>query len=202
MSVASSLLRPSWMEIDLDAPADNLRAVRRLVGPDRKIFAVLKADGYGFGAREMAQVFADSGADALAFADLGDAVWIRRHGVSLPILVFPNMLPGTAAEIIANRLTPTLTDLDEARVYSAAAAREPLEVFVKVDAGLERLGVPAEQAAQGDHRHLRAARARARRRVHPSARAGRAPIPRTSPGSSAGSRRCSTGWPPRASTCP
>ena len=145
MSVASRLLRPSWMEIDLDAPAENLRAVRRLVGPGRKIFAVLKADGYGFGAREMAQVFAGSGADALAFADLGDAVWIRRQGVSLPILVFPNMLPGAAAEIIANRLIPTLTDLDEARVYSASA-REPLEVFVKVDAGLERLGVPAEQA--------------------------------------------------------
>src|SRR5262245_12910122 len=120
MSVASRLLRPSWVEIDLDAPAENLRAVRRLVGPKRKIFAVLKADGYGFGAREMARVFADGGADALAFADLADAVWIRRHGITLPILVFPNMLPGGAGEIIANRLIPTLTDLDEARAYSAA----------------------------------------------------------------------------------
>ena len=66
---------------------------------------------------------------------------------SLPILVFPNSLPGAAAHVIAHRLIPTITDLDEARAY-AAAAREPLSVFVKVDAGLERLGVPAEQAVK------------------------------------------------------
>ncbi len=147
MSIASRLLRPAWFEIDLDAAAENLRSVRRLVGAERKIFAVLKADGYGFGAREMAEVFVAHGADALAFADLADAIWTRRQGIALPILVFPNSLPDVAAEVIANRLTPTLTDLDEARAYSDAA-REPFEVFVKVDAGLERLGVPAEQAVK------------------------------------------------------
>jgi alanine racemase len=73
MSIASRLLRPAWLEIDLDAPAENLRSVRRLVGPERKIFAVLKADGYGFGGREMAEVFVAHGADALAFADLAEA---------------------------------------------------------------------------------------------------------------------------------
>jgi len=147
MSIASRLLRPAWFEIDLDAAAENLRAVRRLVGAERKIFAVLKADGYGFGAREMAEVFVASGADALAFADLADAVWTRRQGVSLPILVFPNSLPEAAGEAIAHRLTPTLTDLEEAHAYDAAA-REPCEVFVKVDAGLQRLGVPAEGAVK------------------------------------------------------
>ncbi|HYB40603.1 MAG TPA: alanine racemase, partial [Candidatus Methylomirabilis sp.] len=147
MGIASRLLRPAWVEIDLDAPAENLRAVRRLVGPDRKIFAVLKADGYGFGVREMAEVFVAGGADALAFADLADAVWARRQGISLPILVFPNSLPGAADEVMAHRLIPTLTDLDEARAY-AAVAREPLEVFAKVDAGLQRLGIPAEQAVE------------------------------------------------------
>src|SRR5262245_17534995 len=119
--IVSRLARPVWLEVDLDAPAENLRAVRRLVGADRKIFAVLKADGYGFGAREMAEVFVGNGADALAFADLGDAILARRRGVTLPILVFPNSLPGTAAEVIAHRLIPTLTDLDEARAYDAAA---------------------------------------------------------------------------------
>ena len=147
MSIGSRLLRPAWLELDLDAAAENLRSVRRLVGAERKIFAVLKADGYGFGAREMAEVFVEHGADALAFADLTDAVWARRQGVSLPILVFPNSLPASAGHVIAHRLIPTITDLDEAHTY-AAAAREPIEVFVKVDAGLERLGVRAEQAVK------------------------------------------------------
>jgi alanine racemase len=141
------LLRPTWFEIDLDAAAENLRTVRRLVGTDRKIFAVLKANAYGFGALEMARLFADHGADALAVADLSEGVRLRRHGVSLPILVYPNALPDAAPEAIAHDLIPTLTAVDAARAYSAAA-RHPCPIFVKVDVGLERLGVPADQAVK------------------------------------------------------
>jgi len=141
------LLRPTWFEIDLDAAAENLRTVRRLVGPDRKVFAVLKANAYGFGALEMARVFADHGADALAVADLSEGVRLRRHGFTLPILVYPNALPDAAPEAIAHTLIPTLTDLDSAQAYSAAA-RGPCPIFVKVDVGLERLGVPAERAVK------------------------------------------------------
>ena len=56
-------LRPTTLEIDLDAAAENLRAVRGLVGPSRKVFAVVKADGYGYGAAEMGAVFVRNGAD-------------------------------------------------------------------------------------------------------------------------------------------
>lgn len=141
------LLRPTWLEIDLDAAAENLRAVRRLVGPGRKIFAVVKANGYGYGSVEMGRVFAASGADALAAADLADAVRLRRHGLTLPILVYPNALPEAAPEVIAHGLTPALTDLDAARACSAAATA-PCPVFVKVDVGLERLGVAADHAVR------------------------------------------------------
>jgi alanine racemase len=140
-------LRPTTLEVDLDAAADNLRAVRRLVGPTRSIFAVVKADGYGFGAAEMGAVFARSGADWLAVADLAEGVRLRERGITTPILVYPNSLPGVAAEALAHRLVPTLVDLDSARAYSRAASG-PCPVFVKVDVGLERLGVPAEQAVK------------------------------------------------------
>lgn len=136
------LLRPVWFEIDLDAAAENLRAVRRLVGPGRKIFAVLKADAYGFGLIEMAKVFVADGADALAVADLSEGVRLRRHGFTLPILLYPGSLPEAAQD-----LTPTLTDLEAARAYSRAAS-SVCPVFVKVDVGLERLGVPAEQTVK------------------------------------------------------
>jgi alanine racemase len=55
--------RPTTLEIDLDAAASNVRAVRRLVRPERKIFAVVKAAGYGHGAAEMGAVFVEHGAD-------------------------------------------------------------------------------------------------------------------------------------------
>ena len=146
-TLTSRPLRPTIVEIDLDAAAANVRAVRRLVGSDRKIFAVVKADGYGHGAAEMGAVFVAHGADALAVADLAEGVRLRGHGIGAPILVYPNSLPEAAGEAIAHRLTPALVDLDGARAYSEAAAA-PCDVFVKIDVGLERLGVPAEHAVK------------------------------------------------------
>jgi len=139
--------RPTTLEIDLGAAAANVRAVRRLVGPARKIFAVVKADGYGHGAAEMGAAFLENGADALGVADLGEGLRLRRRGITAPILVYPNSLPDAARVTIANGLTPTLVDLDGARAYSEAATAA-CDVFVKVDVGLERLGVPAEQAVK------------------------------------------------------
>jgi len=143
----SPLLRPTTLVIDLAAAADNVRAVRRLIGAERKLFAVIKADGYGYGAAEMGTVFLRSGADYLAVADLAEGVRLRRHGVTAPILVYPNSLPDAAADTIGHDLIPTLVDLEAAQAYSRAASG-PCEVFVKIDVGLERLGVPAEQAAK------------------------------------------------------
>src|SRR5262245_42031714 len=144
---APRLPRPTVLEIDLDAAAANVRAVRHLVGPDRKIFAVVKADGYGHGAAELGAVFVAHGADALAVADLGEGIRLRQRGITAPILVYPNSLPDAAPETIAHGLTPTLVDLEGARAYAEAAAG-PCDVFVKVDVGLERLGVVAEQAVK------------------------------------------------------
>ena len=141
------LPRPTTLEIDLDAAASNLRAVRRLVGAERKIFAVIKADGYGHGAAEMAAAFIEHGADALGVADLGEGIRLRRRGITAPVLVYPNSLPEAAPEALAHGLTPTVVDLDGARAY-AEAAREPCDVFVKIDVGLERLGVVPEGAVK------------------------------------------------------
>ena len=144
---ASRPPRPTTLEIDLDAAAANVQAVRRLVGPARRLFAVVKADGYGHGAAEMGAVFVAHGADALAVADLAEGIRLRGHGIVAPVLVYPNSLPEAAPETIAHGLIPTLVDLDSARAY-AEAATEPCDVFVKIDVGLERLGVPAELAVK------------------------------------------------------
>ena len=146
------LHRPTWFEIDLDAAANNVRAARRLIGPERKLFAVVKAGGYGFGSAEMGRVFADNGADALAVADLADGLRLRRLGLGLPILVYPNALPDAARDVVAAGLIPTLTDAEGVRAYEDAAGPSehvpPVDVFVKVDVGLERLGVPADHAVK------------------------------------------------------
>jgi alanine racemase len=146
------LLRPTWFEIDVDAAVKNLQTVRRLVGPQRRIFAIVKADAYGFGSLELGRAFAEHGADALGVADLADGIRLRRDGLRLPILVYPNALPVAAAEVISADLTPVLTEFGAARAYDDAVGASlhapPLDVFVKVDVGLERLGVPAAHAVK------------------------------------------------------
>jgi alanine racemase len=140
-------LRPTTLEIDLGAAAGNTRIVRRMIGAERKLYAVVKADGYGHGAAELGAAFLANGADALAVADLGEGVRLRRRGITAPILVYPSSLPEAARQALAHGVTPTLVDLESARAYSQAASG-PCEVFVKVDVGLERVGIIAEQAVK------------------------------------------------------
>jgi len=111
--------RPTTLEIDLDAAAANVRAVRQMVGPGRKIFAVVKADGYGHGAAELGAVFVANGADALAVADLGEGIRLRRRGIVTPILVYiPTRCPRP-------RRTPSPTPSSRRSSTSTAHARTP-----------------------------------------------------------------------------
>jgi alanine racemase len=110
MTTASGPPPPTTLVVDLAAAAANVRAVRAMVGAERMIFAVVKADGYGHGAAELGAVFAAHGADALAVADLGEGIRLRQRGITAPILVYPNALPEAAPDALAHDLTPTLVD--------------------------------------------------------------------------------------------
>jgi alanine racemase len=174
--VTMTRLRPSWLEVDLDAARANLALVRTLVGRERTLFAVVKADGYGFGAAAMGRAFLEAGADALAVADAGEGVRLRESGIVAPILVYPSGVPEAIAETIAHRLTPTVTTLEGARAVAAAAPAAGSGAYVKVDVGLERLGVPAEGAAKLIHAMLELPRFRlAGVCAHPHAPAGADP---------------------------
>ena len=139
------LLRPVWFEIDLDALRHNFQETRRLVGPDVKIIGALKCNAYGFGYLEVAEEIVSMGAYGIAVADLFEAVRLREKGIKAPILLYANNLPTAAGTIIRYNLIPTVTDLDAAKTYSEQAT-SPLEIFVKVDVGLNRVGVLPEAA--------------------------------------------------------
>ncbi|MDP6708302.1 MAG: alanine racemase [Alphaproteobacteria bacterium] len=142
---ASLATRPSWMELDLDALAHNYRSLRASVGPEVKIIPALKANGYGHGVAQMARLLARFDVHALATGSFEDAKAIREAGIELPILMFGGALPEGMATLLALGLTPTVYDLAGAEAVSAAAT-EPSPVYVKVDAGLGRLGVALPDA--------------------------------------------------------
>jgi alanine racemase len=138
-------VHPSWRELDLAALRSNLREVRRRVGPDIKIIASLKANAYGHGVVPIARALADLGVYALATGSFEDALALRRAGIDTKIQMFGGNLPAGAADLLRLDLMPTVYNLAAARAVSAAASA-PARVYVKVDCGLGRLGVPVAEA--------------------------------------------------------
>lgn len=145
VDVQERLLRPVWFEIDLDALRDNFQETRRLVGPDVKIICALKCNAYGFGYLEVAEEVVSMGAHAVAVADLFEAVRLRQRGIKAPILLYANNLPSAAETVIKYDLIPTVSDLKAGKTYSEQAT-SPLKIFVKVDVGLNRVGVLPQDA--------------------------------------------------------
>ncbi|MBK9095497.1 MAG: alanine racemase [Anaerolineae bacterium] len=146
--------RPTWLEVDLEAIADNLRILQQVVGPGVDICAVLKADGYGHGAVRVARTVLNNGARLLAVACLAEAITLRRAGIAAPILILGYTPPWQARDVVLNRVTPTVFDLDFAqalqRAVSALDAGQPgrslrtaagFALHVKVDTGMARLGL-------------------------------------------------------------
>jgi Alr-MurF fusion protein len=139
--------RPTWVEVDLEALAGNVRRAQQIVGPDVAVCAVLKADGYGHGAASVARTALNNGARMLAVACLAEAVVLRRAAIDAPILVLGYTPAWQARDTVRHDVTATVYDLDVARALSQAAAdlNRPARIHVKVDTGMARLGLlPAE----------------------------------------------------------
>jgi len=136
--------RPLWAEIDQSALAHNLAVVRRLAGL-RRLIASVKANGYGHGAVTTAQALAELRVDTLWTGSIDEALAIRAAGVNARVLLFGGYLPADIPELLRHGLTPTIYDRVAADAVSATA-RKPTAVYVKVDAGLGRLGVPLADA--------------------------------------------------------
>jgi alanine racemase len=135
-----------WAEVDLSAIAHNVCELRRRADPTAKLMAVVKADGYGHGAVEVARTALANGAEWLGVARLPEAIALREAGFGVPILVFGYTPPAEAGRLIDYDLRQSVYSTAAARAYSTAAAARGrrLRVHLKVDTGMGRLGtVPA-----------------------------------------------------------
>ncbi len=139
-------LRPTWLEVDLNALRHNLSEVRRVVG-DVAILAVVKADAYGHGVDRVAPALADAGVDMFGVALVEEGVELRQLGLAQPILVMGGVPPGGEATILERDLQPALSDTDTARRLDTAArsAGRLVNYHLKVDTGMGRLGIRDDQ---------------------------------------------------------
>ncbi|HEX6544198.1 MAG TPA: alanine racemase [Ktedonobacterales bacterium] len=138
--------RPTWLEIDLSAISNNTQCFKHLIGPDVRLLVSLKADAYGHGALRVARTVVQNGAEWLGVATVSEAEPLRRAGVDVPILVYGYIPPWQAREAVRMNLRATLYAPEVARALSQAATdlKSPMRVHVKVDTGMARLGLRAE----------------------------------------------------------
>src|SRR5438477_3526590 len=141
--------RPVWAEIDLDAVRANVKVLRATAAP-AQLLAVVKAQGYGHGAVPVARAALEAGATGLGVALVEEGIELRAAGIDAPILVLSEPIPAAAPSVVAYRLTPvvyTLTGIDAlAKAVADGGAHEQLDVHLKVDTGMHRVGCRDDDA--------------------------------------------------------
>lgn len=142
--------RPTWAEIDLSALIDNLRLLRKRVGSRVKIMFVVKANAYGHDA-VLCSLAAQKyrAADWLGVSSVEEGLVLRTAGVTLPILVLGSLYPfESVLAAAAYDLTPIVASLESAKRVAEAALRlrRKINIHVKVDTGMGRIGLRPEAA--------------------------------------------------------
>ena len=143
---SATLDRPTRIRVDLDALTHNLRALRAHAGVP--VMAIVKANAYGHGLVRVGLHLQSQGAERLGVAFLEEGVALRRAGVRVPILVMGGIFGPQAASLIEHDLEITVSSLDKLRQVEAAAEslRRRAVVHLKVDTGMERIGVHSYNA--------------------------------------------------------
>jgi alanine racemase len=139
--------RPTRAEIDLGAFDRNVQSVTSRLPEGSRLIAVLKADGYGHGAVELAQRCEKLPVAALAVALLEEAMELRAAGISLPMLVF-GALSEEQVRIAADRAITVGIPGPETLANAARVAKErEVRVHLKLDSGMGRMGLVEDDLA-------------------------------------------------------
>lgn len=143
-------LRPAWAEINLDNLENNIKEIRR-VAESRDVIAVIKADGYGHGALDIAPTLLKNGANRLAVAAITEAVELRKGGIECPIMIL-GFTPPTFAEVVVDfDIEQTVYTYELAKALSDAAVNKNklAKIQISLDTGMGRIGyIPNETSVE------------------------------------------------------
>jgi alanine racemase len=133
--------RNAWIEIDHQALRSNFELLQKNAGANVGVCGVVKANAYGHGAPECARTLADAGAAMLAVITVDEAIELRDAGIETPILLLHEPALSRVSDVLAHKLTPTV--FTEAVMDALnQSAQTSLAVHLKLDTGLNRLGLP------------------------------------------------------------
>lgn len=131
-----------WIDIDLDAIANNYQEVVKHLSAGAKVLAVVKADGYGLGAVEVALTLVEQGCEAFAVTTVEEGLILRKHGIQALILVLGPVSALQMESAIQADLQLTLSDFEMLRECEEAAARllSEARIHLKLETGMGRTG--------------------------------------------------------------
>jgi alanine racemase len=138
--------RDTWAEVSLDAIEHNVRLFRASMGRSARLMAVVKAEGYGHGAVEIALTAMEAGADYLGVAFVDEAIQLRHAGVQAPILILGHTPVHAIEEAIRQQLTIAVSSREMLAEVAGRAERlnRQARIHLKVDTGMSRIGFTAE----------------------------------------------------------
>ena len=138
------------LHIDLNAVGENLTVFRSLLRPGTKIMAMVKALSYGAGQVEIANELVHRGVDFLAVAYTDEAIALRKQGIFAPTLVMSPQ-PAEFRKLVRGNLSVSIHSLEGLRHFAQIARSEynrELNVHLKLDTGMHRLGLNEDQLAE------------------------------------------------------
>ena len=145
-------VKRTWAEISLDAIAHNFTEIRRKTD-GAKLCCVIKADGYGHGAAELAQLYEALGADFFAVSNIDEGIEIRNAGVKLPILILGYTPVRDAAKLCEYNISQAVFSLDYARSLSEECEKAECtcKIHIKADTGMSRIGFMCQEFPRDDN---------------------------------------------------
>lgn len=149
--LSTDSVRWTRVSVDLDAIAHNVRELKRVARPGSELMAVVKADGYGHGAVQVAAACLRAGATRLAVAIAEEGRELREAGITAPILILGATPPERAREVVAYDLAAAVFTPELALALAAAAAERHAraKIHLKIETGMGRLGLPPGDALRG-----------------------------------------------------
>lgn len=153
MLILSSLdyLNRVYLRIDLDQICKNTQEIIKKVGSDTRVMPVVKADAYGHGAIEVTKALSEIGTYGFAVATVGEALALRRAGITKPILILDFVFPNQFETIIRNDIMLTVFQYGIAKSLNEAAAQmgTTAHIHLKIDTGMGRIGyIPNDESVE------------------------------------------------------
>ena len=142
--------RWAWARVDLDAYVHNVAVLKHMVAPSG-MWAVVKADAYGHGAVPVSRAAVSAGVDGLCVAITAEGIDLRDAGIDAPILIFSEQPVDDVDVIVRHRLTATVYRTEYVHALASAVRRNGgmrLDVHVKVDTGMHRVGAEPNHVAE------------------------------------------------------